>query len=390
MRANVMKNKMTGRFIPVPANNPYNENSAINTEAEFLNWLQVHNQLLLSVNVPLQKQYVPPNPQNNKSQHYLELIAEYFGYPDDHPRKPENLFNFIETEFNEIKKKVTTRTKKQQKNSKKLEKPVSANGAQNIFRSSFKSLIGPLVSRYPKEILLEILLFINRQYTGLKDQPLSHFLENYSTKEKEKAWEHNTAIYTDLLHPLVEAVIHFQTNSKAQQVNESALQNQQNSTNNERTLPEVEMKSNRAKKMDAVSNQQFPILSRKDTLEASNNTLNQATKKYQQRNNIKHSRSNINCEQCSSILSDIRNKEKNLVNKRGLEIDKNNISEIAVIRNSAKTIGASYNLPITLEQGVDRIEITDDFPVIEEDNNEPFVLLGTPWLYRAGWQPIVN
>ncbi|PKC52195.1 hypothetical protein RhiirA1_482062 [Rhizophagus irregularis] len=40
MRANVMKNKMTGRFIPVPANNPYNENSAINTEAEFLNWLQ--------------------------------------------------------------------------------------------------------------------------------------------------------------------------------------------------------------------------------------------------------------------------------------------------------------------------------------------------------------
>lgn len=66
------------------------------------------------------------------------------------------------------------------------------------------------------------------------------------------------------------------------------------------------MKSNRAKKMDAVSNQQFPILSRKDTLEASNNTLNQATKKYQQRNNIKHSCSNIICEQ---ILSDIRNKE---------------------------------------------------------------------------------
>jgi hypothetical protein len=158
-------------------------------------------------------------------------------------------------------------------------------------------LIGPLVSQYPKEILLEIFLFINRQYTGLKDQPLSHFLEKYSTKEKERAWEHNTAIYTDLLHPLVEAVIHFQTNSKAQQVNESALQNQQNSTNNERTLPEVEMKSNRAKKMDAVSNQQLPILSRKDTLEASNNTLNQATKKYQQRNNIKHSCSNIICEQ---------------------------------------------------------------------------------------------
>ncbi|GET56613.1 hypothetical protein GLOIN_2v1885507 [Rhizophagus irregularis DAOM 181602=DAOM 197198] len=40
MRCNVMKNKMSGRFIPVPVNNPYNGNAAINTEPEFLNWLQ--------------------------------------------------------------------------------------------------------------------------------------------------------------------------------------------------------------------------------------------------------------------------------------------------------------------------------------------------------------
>jgi len=39
-RANMMKGKMTGRFHPVPANNPYNANNAINSEAEFLNWLQ--------------------------------------------------------------------------------------------------------------------------------------------------------------------------------------------------------------------------------------------------------------------------------------------------------------------------------------------------------------
>ncbi|CAB4409510.1 unnamed protein product [Rhizophagus irregularis] len=40
MRSNVMKNKMSGRFVPVPVNNPYNGNAAINTEPEFLNWLQ--------------------------------------------------------------------------------------------------------------------------------------------------------------------------------------------------------------------------------------------------------------------------------------------------------------------------------------------------------------
>ena len=39
-RANMMKGKMTGRFHPVPANNPYNGANPINSEAEFLNWLQ--------------------------------------------------------------------------------------------------------------------------------------------------------------------------------------------------------------------------------------------------------------------------------------------------------------------------------------------------------------
>src|ERR1044072_8109313 len=38
-RTNNMKSKMVGRFHPVPAQNPYNGNNAINNEAEFLNWL---------------------------------------------------------------------------------------------------------------------------------------------------------------------------------------------------------------------------------------------------------------------------------------------------------------------------------------------------------------
>ena len=39
-RTNKMREKMTGRFHPVPVNNPYNANAPINNEAEFLNWLQ--------------------------------------------------------------------------------------------------------------------------------------------------------------------------------------------------------------------------------------------------------------------------------------------------------------------------------------------------------------
>ncbi|CAI2197772.1 14873_t:CDS:1, partial [Funneliformis geosporum] len=40
VRCNKMREKMTGRFHPVPVNNPYNANVPINNEAEFLNWLQ--------------------------------------------------------------------------------------------------------------------------------------------------------------------------------------------------------------------------------------------------------------------------------------------------------------------------------------------------------------
>src|SRR5277367_2367682 len=39
-RTNKMIGKMTGRFHPVPATNPYNVGANIATEAEFLNWLQ--------------------------------------------------------------------------------------------------------------------------------------------------------------------------------------------------------------------------------------------------------------------------------------------------------------------------------------------------------------
>ncbi|CAB4383460.1 unnamed protein product [Rhizophagus irregularis] len=39
-RVNKTKGKTTGRFHPVPAQNPFNGNANINIEAEFMNWLQ--------------------------------------------------------------------------------------------------------------------------------------------------------------------------------------------------------------------------------------------------------------------------------------------------------------------------------------------------------------
>ncbi|PKC60943.1 hypothetical protein RhiirA1_467322 [Rhizophagus irregularis] len=137
--------------------------------------------------------------------------------------------------------------------------------------------ISSLVSQCPNEILLEILLFINREYAGLKDR-------------KGKIWDHVTALYVDLLHLLVETV------------------------NRNEEIP------------DDV-----------------------ATIKY---------------------------KVKPMIISYGI-VD----SEI---------IGASYNVPIILEQGDDRVEIEDGFAVIEEEKNEPFILLGAPWLHHSWMKPIVN
>ena len=38
-RSNKIREKITGRFHPVPINNLYNANNPINNEPEFLNWL---------------------------------------------------------------------------------------------------------------------------------------------------------------------------------------------------------------------------------------------------------------------------------------------------------------------------------------------------------------
>ncbi|CAB4399545.1 unnamed protein product [Rhizophagus irregularis] len=311
-RANIMKNKMSVK-------NKWLEAGRSTQQV-------IYQQPLTSINAP--PQYIQPTPQNNEAFRYLELIAEYFGYPDECSRKPEDLFKFIEAEFGKrvaevfhtrkraftpkkrtykaitkssskknaksvrhcsncgksghTKKTCTGRKKssksvnfvevsenesnsessdnetKKRKSGKVQEKPSTQDVVQDIFRASFKSLIGSLVSQCPNEILLEILLFINREYAGLKDQLLSHYTTNYSTKEKEKIWDRVSALYMDLLHPLVETVNHFQRNSK-EQVNEKQ---------------EAEMKSNSAKKINTILKQQFPITPDK--------TLDKAIKMYQQ------------------------------------------------------------------------------------------------------------
>ncbi|CAG8724844.1 17141_t:CDS:10, partial [Cetraspora pellucida] len=55
---------------------------------------------------------------------------------------------------------------------------------------------------------------------------------------------------------------------------------------------------------------------------------------------------------------------------------------------SKESIGTCYNVPITFGYRDNSYTITEDFPVMDDD--KPWILLGTPLLDHAGWEPIVK
>ncbi|KAF0454400.1 hypothetical protein F8M41_001601 [Gigaspora margarita] len=81
-------------------------------------------------------------------------------------------------------------------------------------------------------------------------------------------------------------------------------------------------------------------------------------------------------------------KLKGLAKLLGMNIDKNKKPSVKWRNNSLEFIGTCYNVPITFGYGDNSCTITKDFPVMDDD--KPWILLGTPLLDRAGWEPIVK
>ncbi|KAF0499389.1 hypothetical protein F8M41_020473 [Gigaspora margarita] len=79
---------------------------------------------------------------------------------------------------------------------------------------------------------------------------------------------------------------------------------------------------------------------------------------------------------------------KGLIKLLGAEVDKNKKPSVKWRNNSLESSSISYNISFTVGQGENSCTISEDFPVM--DDNKPWILLGTPWLDRAGWEPIVK
>src|SRR5271154_3327924 len=75
-----------------------------------------------------------------------------------------------------------------------------------VFIVSLKSIIASLVTQIPKEFLIAGNQHIFKTYTDLKDPLLKHIVGDYSVKDREKLWKALTLMYTDVLHPLIQAI----------------------------------------------------------------------------------------------------------------------------------------------------------------------------------------
>ncbi|KAF0443892.1 hypothetical protein F8M41_003521 [Gigaspora margarita] len=79
---------------------------------------------------------------------------------------------------------------------------------------------------------------------------------------------------------------------------------------------------------------------------------------------------------------------KGLIKLLGAEVDKNKKPSVKWHNNSLESSGISYNISVTVGQGENSCTISKDFLVMDDD--KPWILLGTPWLDCAGWEPIVK
>jgi hypothetical protein len=251
----------------------------------------------------------------------------------------------------------------------------------DVFHAALKSLIASLAAQCPKEILLQINAYINQAYMNLKDPLLKHYANDYPVSERGKLWDILSSNMGDILSPLAHAI------------NKSA------------TTPLLPDSSKPEESTSKVSQ------------ENEGGVLNHAIRAYQQKNlywprpleinflqlNDPNDVATISCKigdvripfamidtgSDSSVISE------NVAKYLGLKIDRKNVHALNGVAGSTKTLGSINEIPISIGEGENLVTISDEFSVVpsekdREGKDKSLLILGTQWLYRAGWKPVVK
>jgi hypothetical protein len=265
--------------------------------------------------------------------------------------------------------------KKSSKDTKSLKVPTD-NIILNAFFAILRSMVDSFVRAQSREVSINTWNTINAEFIGLKDPILSHYVSNFSEKEREKFWNGITIVFSQILQPMTDLVrIVPQQTSSPQNVQQPVAPqappqgDQQPTQMSQLTGSDISwpnpMEINFIRKIipNDVATIRCKISSPLGKIVQVPSALID---------------SGANC----SVLS------KGLIKLLGTEIDKNKKPPVKWRNNSLESIGSSYNISVTVGQDDNSCTISEDFPVMDDD--KPWILLGTPWLDRAGWEPIAK
>ncbi|PKK60566.1 hypothetical protein RhiirC2_244860 [Rhizophagus irregularis] len=281
---------------------------------------------------------------------------------------------------------------------------------EQVYQIALKSMISSIVPHCPKEILVEILKFINIIFPKLKDPCLNSVMENDTVKRKELVWKNITSKVQDVLFPLMQA-----TNAEQKLLLQVPENNSNKSVPNTSSPNEDIVMADSTKIKEINSTSSSHVLPESPRLEHAIKAYATAQKKNSQIYWPKPLEINflqikdaddvatISCKvggvtipyamidsgSDSSIISE------NIAKHLGLKIDKKKIHRLNGIASKSHSLGTVDSVPVTIEDGENRDTIPDEFSVIPteyDDNGKELSLfiLGTQWQYRAGWEPLVK
>lgn len=239
---------------------------------------------------------------------------------------------------------------------------------QKIYRASTKSLIEELIKDSPEDIIVKALPFLGNIFNGLKEPLLNEYASGYSPKEKELIWQQLTDYYNDLLFPLISAT---------DRINKAKEQNQQN-----------------------LSNYVF----RSNFGQYAPNSLWEKKPSIQVFNTIKipDDVAKITCKIGSKYYKAIPDTGSNesiyshdIIEEQGIPINTKNKETIEVLKNMVRTLGTSYDIPVTISNDQKSITILSNPSIIEAEVDRygkyiSVIILGNPDLYKLGWKPITD
>src|SRR5271154_234310 len=279
--------------------------------------------------------------------------------------------------------------------SKKVARERIYKKLDEVFIVSLKSIIASLVAQYPKEILIAVNQHIYKTYMDLKDLLLKHIISDYSVKDREKLWECLTLMYTDVLHPLIQAI------NKPDLASQSSPEEGDKILNYAIKAYQKALPSHSGQDAPQIQNhgwRESNILWPKPLeinflwLDDANDVATISCKIRSM--NVPYA--TIDTGSDSSIFSE--NIAKLVVEQLGLKLNRKKVHNLNGVAGKSQSIGTfDEEVPISISSsgGTNTATISDEFSVIptEKDQNGKdisLVILGTKWQYRAGWKPIVS